>query len=285
MTNVQTAAPAIKPGGRKSNFSNTYNRPTPETYYRALHSLDYKTPELARPFIRRCLDMIRKTRRDRPVRVIDLCCGYGVNAALLNHDVDMDDLYDRYTVWPVPDLLPKAMIEGDRRLFAIRRRSPPEAEVIGVDVAANALTYAREAGLLAEALPLNLERDDPDARARALFGGADMITVTGGLSYIGKATFERVLDCFPTNHRPWIVWFPLRHVNVDSVTETLQRFGLKTRRMGTLPHRRMTDAGERKLVLHQLKEAGLDPNDEKVGYLHANCMISRPDLFFQRVHC
>ena len=110
--------------------------------------------------------MIRKTRRDRPVRVIDLCCGYGVNAALLNHDVDMDDLYDRYTVWPGPNLLPKAMIEGDRRLFAIRRRSPPEAEVIGVDVAANALTYAREAGLLAEALPLNLERDDPDARAR-----------------------------------------------------------------------------------------------------------------------
>ena len=51
MTNVQTAAPAINPGGRKSNFSNTYNRPTPETYYRTLHSLDYKIPELARPFI------------------------------------------------------------------------------------------------------------------------------------------------------------------------------------------------------------------------------------------
>jgi len=277
MTNSETAAPAIKPGGNKADFSDTYNQPTPETYYRKLHSLDYKVPELARPFIGRCLDLVRKTLRKRQVRVIDLCCGYGVNAAMLNHDIDMDDLYDRYAAWPEPNLSSKAMIEGDRRLFATRRKSPPAAEVIGVDVAANALTYAKNAGLLAEALPINLERDDPDAKTRALFSEADMVTVTGGLSYIGRATFERVLDCFPKHRRPWIVWFPLRHVNVDSVTDTLTRFGLKTRRMATLPHRRMTDANERMLILRQLKKAGLDPTDEKAGYLHAVCMISHPD--------
>ncbi len=283
MTDAQTKAPAIKLGSKKTNFSDTYDRPTPETYYRTLHRLDYKIPELARPIIKRCLDMIRKTLRRRPVRVIDLCCGYGVNAAMLNHDVDMDDLYDRYTDWPGPDLPADGAAEGARRLFAARRKSPAEAEVIGVDVAANALSYAREAGLLTEALPLNLECDNPDARTRALFGGADLVTVTGGLSYIGQSTFERVLDCFPANRRPWIVWFPLRHVNVDNVTKTLARFGLKTRQMATLPHRRMTDTGERMLVLDQLKEAGLDPNDEKAGYLHANCMISRPTSFLQRV--
>ncbi len=276
MIECQSTASAINLGSKKADFSDTYDRSTPETYYRALRGLDYKIPELARPFIRRCLDVVRKTLRSRPARVIDLCCGYGVNAAMLNHDVDMDDLYNRYADWPGPDLPPKAMIEGDRRLFAARRKSPLAAEVMGVDVAANALTYARDAGLLVEALRLNLELDNPDARTRALFSGADMVTVTGGLSYIGQATFERVLDCFPANRRPWVVWFPLRHVKIDSVTDTLARFGLKTQRMATVPHRRMTDAGERKLVLHQLQEAGLDPNDEKAGYLYANCMISRP---------
>jgi SAM-dependent methyltransferase len=285
MIDSRTAMPAIKLGSKKTDFSDTYDRPTPETYYRTLRGLDYKIPELARPFIKRCLDVVRKTLRSRQVRVIDLCCGYGVNAALLNHDVDMDDLYDRYTDWPGPDLLPQTMIEEDRRLFATRRKSPPVAEVIGVDVAANALTYARETGLLVKALPLNLERDNPDARTRALFSGADVVTVTGGLSYIGQATFERVLDCFPANRRPWVVWFPLRHVNVDSLTDTLTRFGLKTQRMATLPQRRMTDAGERQLVLHQLNEAGLDPNDEKAGYLHAVCTISRPDPSLRRVPC
>ena len=147
MTDAQTAAPAIKPGSRKSNFSDTYDRPTPETYYRALHSLDYKTPELARPFIRRCLDMIRKTLRGRPVRVIDLCCGYGVNAALLNHDVDMDDLYDRYTDWPGPDLLPKAMIESSvivGALLAVMRSRPAvgssKIRICGVVTSARMMT-------------------------------------------------------------------------------------------------------------------------------------------------
>lgn len=283
MIDTQTTAPVIKLGSRKTDFNDTYDRSTPETYYRVLRSFDYMIPELARPFIKRSLETIRKTLHSRPVRVIDLCCGYGVNAALLNHDVDMDDLYDRYTDWPRPDLLPKTVIEEDRRLFAARRKSPLEAELIGVDIATNALSYARETGLLAEALALNLERDYPDARTRELFGGADMVTVTGGLSYIGQSTFERVLDCFPPNRRPWVIWFPLRHVNIDNVTETLARFGLKTERMATLPQRRMTDAGERNLVLQQLKEAGLDPHDEKEGYLHANCMISRPDPFSQRM--
>lgn len=283
MINTQTTASVIKLGSKKTDFNDTYDRLTPETYYRVLRSFDYMIPELARPFIRHSLETIRKTLHSRPVRVIDLCCGYGVNAALLNHDVDMDDLYDRYADWPRPDLLPKNVIEEDRRLFAARRKSPLEAEVIGVDIAANALSYARETGLLTEALALNLERDNPDAKTRALFGGADIVTVTGGLSYIGQSTFERVLNCFPANRRPWVIWFPLRHVNIENVTETLGRFGLKTERMATLPQRRMTDEGERKLVLQQIKEAGLDPDDEKEGYLHANCMISRPDPFSQRV--
>lgn len=285
MSDHQTAAPAIKLGSKKTDFNDTYDRLTPEAYYRTLRGLDYRLPELARPLIKRCLEAVRQIRCRNRVRVIDLCCGYGVNAALLNHNVDMDDLYDRYADWPHASLPAQTVIEWDRRLFAMRRRSPMEADVIGVDVAANALAYARDAGLLTEALPLNLERENPDAKTRALFRRADMVTVTGGLSYIGHASFERVLDCFPAEHRPWVVWFPLRHVNVDSVTDTLARFGLKTEWLTTLPQRRMTDARERQLVLRQLKEAGLDPKDKRAGYLHAACAISRPDPSFRQVLC
>lgn len=277
MTDHQTATPAIKLGSKKADFNDTYDRLTPETYYRTLRGFDYRIPELARPFIRHCLETVRQIRRRNHIRVIDLCCGYGVNAALLNHNVDMDDLYERYADWPRAGHSTETVIEQDRDLFALRRRSPVDAEIIGVDVAANALNYAVDTGLLTEALSLNLERDDPDAKTRALFRGADLVTVTGGLSYIGPASFERVLDCFPVGHRPWVVWFPLRHTNVDSVTDTLARFGLKTEWLTTLPQRRMTDISERRLVLRQLKEAGLDPEDKRAGYLHAVCAVSRPD--------
>ncbi len=285
MTDHQTVEATMKLGSKKTDFNDTYDRPTPEAYYRTLRGLDYRLPELARPFIKRCLEALRRIRGRNRVRVIDLCCGYGVNAALLNHNVDMDDLYDRYAEGSHAGLPAEVVIERDRRLFALRRRSPMEADVIGVDVAANALTYARDAGLLSEALSLNLERDNPDAKTRALFRDADLVTVTGGLSYIGPASFERILDCFPAGHRPWVVWFPLRQTNVDGVTGTLAHFGLKTEWLTTLPQRRMTDARERQLVLRQLKEAGLDPKDKRAGYLHAACAISRPDSSVRQVLC
>ena len=55
--------------------------------------------------------------------------------------------------------------------------------------------------------------------------------------------------------------------------------------VATLPQRRMTDARERQLVLRQLKEAELDPNDERAGYLHAVCAISRPDPSLRLFRC
>jgi SAM-dependent methyltransferase len=276
MTDHEAAEARVEPGAKKANFNDTYDRPTPKAYYYTLRDLDYRLPELARPYIKRSLRTLRWIHRRDRVMMIDLCCGYGVNAALLNHDIDMQDLYDRCADGPDERLPVSMIVEQDRRLFAGRRQCPIEAEVIGVDVAANALDYARNVGLLAEGLPLDLEREDPDAATRALLGDADIVTVTGGLSYIGKASFERLFDCFPADRRPWVIGFPLRHVNVDDVVDTLARFGLSTDFVTTLPQRRMSDARERQLVLQQLREAGLDPKDERAGYLHAVCAISRP---------
>lgn len=276
MNDLEMAKAPAKPEKKKTNFNDIYDRPTPKAYYYTLRGLDYRLPELARPFIKRSLRQLRRIRRRDRVTMIDLCCGYGVNAALLNHDIDMDDLFDRCADGPNERQPVPAIVESDRDLFARRRRSPIEADVIGVDIATNALAYARDAGLLAEGLALDLERQDPDAPTRALFGDADIVTVTGGLSYIGKASFERVLDCFAPDRCPWVIWFPLRHANVDGVVETLTRFGLTTDFVTTLPQRRMSDARERQIVLRQVREAGLDPNDQRAGYLHALCAVSRP---------
>lgn len=274
ITEPHADATSIRPRIDKYDFSASYDQPTPAAYYRSLRDLDYRLPELARPFIMRCLDAIRRERGRKVVRVIDLCSGYGVNAALWNHEIGMDELYDRYAVWPGRNDSEEQVIERDRRWFDMLRNRPIEAEVIGVDVAANALDYARDVGLLQHALTLNLEHDDPGPDARKLLGGADMITVTGGLSYIGHATFERLLACFPKDCRPLVVWFPLRHTNVDPVVDTLDRFGLRTKRLATLPQRRFKDVCERRTVLRQLEERGLDPSDAGHGYSHAVCAIS-----------
>jgi SAM-dependent methyltransferase len=275
-TTSHGTATRIRARVEKHDFSASYDQPTPAAYYRSLQDLDYRLPELARPIIGRYLDAIRRERPRDVVRVIDLCCGYGVNAALWNHRIDMDALYQRYAVWPHAGKPAKEVIEEERRLFAMCRRQPLAAEVIGIDVAANALDYAREAGLLAHALPINLEQDEPSRAERSLLSQADLVTVTGGLSYIGHNSFERLLSCFPSEGRPWIVWFPLRHLDVAPVVVVLDRFGYRTDMLTTLRQRRFKDADERRVVLRQLGQRGLDPKDAERGYSHAVCRVSRP---------
>ena len=275
-TTSHGTATRIRARVEKHDFSASYDQPTPAAYYRSLQDLDYRLPELARPIIERYLDAIRQERKRDVVRVIDLCSGYGVNAALWNHRIEMEALYRRYAAWPDAGDPAQEVIEDDRRLFAACRRQPLEAEVIGIDVAANALAYAREAGLLAHALPINLEREDPSWEERSLLSQADLVTVTGGLSYIGHKSFERLLACFPRERLPWIVWFPLRHLDVDPVVAALDRFGLQSTTQGTLPQRRFMDSDERQAVVRQLRQRGLDPKDTARGYSHAICRVSRP---------
>jgi SAM-dependent methyltransferase len=275
-TETRDAATRIRARVEKHDFSASYDQPTPAAYYRSLQDLDYRLPELARPFIGRYLDAIRRERKCAVLRVIDLCCGYGVNAALWNHRIDMEALYRRYAFWPEAGEPAQEVTEEDRRLFAACRRQPLEAEVIGIDVAANALAYARKVGLLAHGLRIDLERDDPSRDEQSLLSRADLVTVTGGLSYIGHKSFERLLACFPRERRPWIVWFPLRHLDVDPVVRALDRVGYRTDILTMLRQRRFKDADERQLVLRQLQQRGLDPNDAERGYSHAVCRVSRP---------
>ena len=282
MLDSETATTSHGPATRirarveKHDFSASYDQPTPAAYYRSLQDLDYRLPELARPIIERYLHAIRRERKRDVVRVVDLCCGYGVNAALWNYRIDMDALYQRYAVWPRAGKPTKEVIEEDRRMLAMRRRQPLAVEVIGIDVAANALDYAREAGLLAHALPINLEQDEPSRAERSLLSEADLVTVTGGLSYIGHKSFKRLLSCFPKERRPLIVWFPLRHLDVGPVVDALDRFGYRTDMLTTLRQRRFKDADERHVVLRQLRQRGLDPSDAEPGYSHAVCRVSRP---------
>lgn len=91
------------------------------------------------------------------VTVLDLCCSYGVNAALLNHQIALAELEQHYaeaTALSVEDLL-----EHDRKWFAERRRPDP-VDVIGHDTSGPAVEYATEVGLLACGVVADLETGD-----------------------------------------------------------------------------------------------------------------------------
>lgn len=260
----------------KKSFNDIYDQPLPDAYFTTLRPLQYRMPQFAQPMFARTGRVLARLRGRETVSMLDLCCGYGVNGALANYALTLDRLYSHYRRRPSADDEIPARIEADARFFADHRHERPRFRVTGVDVAANALDYATRTGIIDDAVTINLEEDDiTDTVANAL-SGADLITVTGGLSYIGANSFQRLLSLYPRDRMPWIIAFPLRHTDFSECEDVYERFGLVAQpwTRTAFVQRRFADDTERQRILDAI-DPDADPlapepskeNVEAVVYL------------------
>lgn len=208
--------------GAMTPFDGIYDQPDPRAYFRELRPWEYQTPHHAQPVFRR---MLTACRPAGPATVLDLCCSYGINAALLNHELTLEDLYAHYTSPQATELTTAELIEWDRAYYAAHRRPDP-ARVIGLDAAPHAVSYARAVGLLDEGFAENLETAPPSPALRQAARHTRLITVTGGASFLTPLTFEPLLDCV---HGPvWVAAFVLRTHSYRRIAECLEPYGLRT---------------------------------------------------------
>ncbi|MEW2295637.1 hypothetical protein ABZ719_23510 [Streptomyces sp. NPDC006743] len=262
----------------KSRFDDVYVQPDPRAYFTRLAPLDYEIPHHAQPVFRR-LAAERAAHGDGrpggPV-VLDLCCSYGINAALLNHEVTLAELYERYTSDTARRMTPTQLAAWDRKFYAERRR-PDAIAVYGLDIAGPAVRYAQEAGLLEAGFTDDLERVPPGPALRDALDEVGLITLTGGGSYITERTFAALLDGI---RRPvWVSAFVLRTVSYEPVVRTLAAHGLHTTVDGarTYPQRRFTDERERQHAIEAVRALGGDPSGrEEEGRYHSVLYTSRP---------
>jgi SAM-dependent methyltransferase len=258
----------------KANFDSVYDRADPRAYYRELRELDYEVPHHGQQVFRRVLDRLAI----RDATVVDLCCSYGINAALLKHDLELSDLYERYCGEETSRLTRDELVAADRVFYAERRRSDSPA-VIGIDVAARAVAYAVDVRLLDHGAAEDLERRDPSPELARAVADVDLITVTGGIGYITERTLERVIDRSDPSRPPWVAALCLRTISYAPIAAALARRGLVTEELEgrTFPQRRFADAAERDYALRSLEARGLDPQGkEGAGAYHAAVYLSRP---------
>ncbi|MFE0378498.1 hypothetical protein ACFW1M_23600 [Streptomyces inhibens] len=261
----------------KADFEAIYNCPDPRRYFTTLQPLDYQIPHHGQAVFRAVAETLRRHRSDRPpLHVVDLCCSYGVNAALLNHRLSLTDLYGRYAVQRPEFPTTRQLMEEDRTFFASRLHAEP-FRVTGIDSADRAVDYARTVGLLDHGFAENLELDDPSPAMRRTLAGADLITVTGGVGYISARTFGRLFDC--VSSPPWVAAFVLREVNYRPVSALLARAGLVTEKLTTrtFRQRRFADGDERRSAFEALAGRGLTVTGKEAdGFYHADLYLSRP---------
>ncbi|WP_055567952.1 hypothetical protein [Streptomyces atriruber] len=261
----------------KTRFDDIYDQPDPRAYFRTLAPYEYEIPQHAQAVFRRTRDLrARLLGHEGPVTVLDLCCSYGINAALLNHDLTLADLYAHYTGDEAAALTPHELVARDKEFYASRRRADA-TPVIGLDMAANATRYALDAGLLDEAYAENLERHPPSQELCRAMGRTGLITVTGGIGYISHRTFDALLDC--ARLPVWVSAFVLRSVPYGRITDTLAAHGLDTvtDASRTYTQRLFTSPEERRDAVRQVILAGEDPTGyESEGRYHTRLHESRP---------
>lgn len=257
----------------KADFTGIYTAPDPRAYFRSLARLDYQMPLSGLPVLRAALAASGSCDSQRTV--LDLCCSYGQAAAMMSSPDGPGHVTARYLDPAIDALTPEELARADARYYAAGPRS---VRVAGLDSSRPALSYALRAGLLSDGWCEDLERYEPSAALAAGLREVGVIFCTGGVGYVGRQTFERLLLNVPDPGRLWLVIFVLRVFDYTPIASLLAGHGLVTERLPqTFPQRRFANADEQEAALRDVRRRGLDPaGRESAGWFHADCFVSRP---------
>jgi len=261
----------------KVNMDQIYDQPDPRAYFRELEKLGYTIPGVAKPIFQKLISHLRR-QRDGSVHLLDLGCSYGINAALLKHDLSMPELYEHWSQDALLGATPGEVVAHDREFFD-NLDEQEDISVTGLDQAESAVAFALEAGLLDEGLAVNLEMEPLPETATENLALVDLVTSTGCVGYVTEKSFERLLPAMTQGRSPWIGNFVLRMFPFESIEETLKDWGYVTEKLEgrTFVQRRFAAAEEQEEVLEHLRDRGIDPTGkESEGYLLAEFYLSRP---------
>ncbi|MGI8938358.1 MAG: hypothetical protein ACR2JF_09140 [Iamia sp.] len=260
----------------KADFTDEYTSNDPRSYYANLGSLAYQVPEHGAAVFRHLAEAIEVA--DRPPTVLDVCCSYGINAALMNHDLSFDDLRRHYTSPEIAGLSRDELVAHDKTLLSQHRRDDT-TRMLGLDISDEAVGYAVDVGLLDGGIVADLESDDAPASAVETMAQADLVTVTGGVGYVKERTFDQIVDA-SDGTPPWVAALTLRWIGFDAIAETLEGHGLVTERVEgyAVRQRRFADASERDHAFSELDARGLEPSEmEQDGWHCAELFVARPE--------
>ena len=261
----------------KANLDHIYNQSDPRAYFRELKKLDYVIPEVAKPIFKKLIEALQQ-RRENTIQVLDLGCSYGINAALLKHDLSMDELYDHWGQKTFSNATSEAVIVRDQNYFA-DLKATEDIGVVGFDVAKNATSYGEEVGLLDDSFTVNLETELLSTSAKEELALVDLVTSTGCVGYVTEKSFDRMLPAMGSGQMPWFANFVCRMFPFDAIEECLDGWGYVTEKLQnrTFLQRRFASAHEQEQVIGQLRDQGVDPTGlEGEGDLLAEFYLSRP---------
>ena len=176
----------------KANFDLIYDLEDPREYFNTLGKFDYPIPQHGQRLFSELIEARRGASRDgdanQRFRVVDVCCSYGINAALLKYETTLEEMYARYGSGELAGLSSGELADDDAEYYGARWREA-SPQVVGLDVAQNAVSYGLRSGILDAGFAENLEEDEPTEALGSAVAGTDLLIVTGGIGYVTERSF------------------------------------------------------------------------------------------------
>jgi SAM-dependent methyltransferase len=263
------------PSQAKACFDSIYTEPDPREYYRVLGGLNYVIPDLAKDIFRQSIAALGQLR-GRPIKVLDLGCSYGNNAALIRFPLDFSSLQQRYVDLQNRDIPTSELISLDRHYFKSWPRQ--DLTIVGCDISQPAVAYARAVGLLDDGITQNLEQEPLSQASKDALKGVDLIISTGAIGYVTERTVSRLLRAIG-EPAPWLASFVLRMFPYDTISNLLADYGHVTEKLAgvTFVQRRFQSEQEFHKVLARLEALGIDSRGKEMdGLFHSELFLSRP---------
>ena len=269
----------------KASFYATYAALTPHQYLHNMTAVDYRMADYMNPFLTAVVDASVSPSPQRPVRILDLGCSYGVSGALLKTDCSYQELA-KFFRYETSSEYSSCVTESRRWLESHVARE--DVEVVGFDSSAAAVRFATASRMIDKGITRNLEENESELTEdeRSLIRQCDVLLSTGVIGYVTAKTVSPILDAFGHDARG-----PLGAVAIMSVLELFDpepiaaSFAEHGYRFGQLPiripQRRFADTEERERVLEALRDRGeptavQDPEDQMFARL---CVAARPQSF------
>ncbi|MGI9409076.1 MAG: class I SAM-dependent methyltransferase [Hyphomicrobiaceae bacterium] len=272
-----TIVPADRAHDVREEYEQIYEQPDPRAYFRILHGLDYRIPELASPVFRNVVDKLAEVKTSR-LRVLEVGCGFGINAALLRYPMDMDRLAHRCRDLDTGEISSAKVMELDRNYFA-SWPSVLDVDYVGFDVSPQPVAYAKSVRLIDDGISRDLESDELSDEEAALLNGVDLVISTGCVGYISQSTFDRMFAQMK-GPLPWLAIFVLRTEPFDPLCAYFEGCGMRVEKLEgvTFIQRRFHSSSEWTQALMTLESMDKPSEGKEAdGLMHAEFFLIRPE--------
>lgn len=266
-------------GAGEQAFRNICNAADPRRFFAWAASVDYVLPTEAKPVLRGVINGLRGQRGKNTIAALDIGCSYGINAALLKYDLEMDALHDHWGQRRLAEAGAEEVLEYDQRYFSALE-IVRNITMFGADAAENAVDYAVKAGLLDDGAADGGGEPAAPSDLEAALAKVDLVLSISCFDHGDDAAFDRAVRFAASagTTPPWIACFVPRNVSYGQTADELAKAGMITETIEgkTFRHRRFTDADEQAQIIADLAARGLETGGEEDGYLHATFHLSRP---------